>query len=57
MRGPDIDYMREAPDAVVLFIEIDGFLSAFEQRLEFPHHRCVVLGVVERDVPDLRARL
>ena len=57
MRGTDIDYMREAPDAVVLFIEIDGFLSAFEQRLEFPHHRCIVLGVVERDVPDLRARL
>ena len=28
-----------------------------EQRLEFPHHHCVVLGVVERDVPNLRARL
>ena len=49
--------MHEALDAVVLFIEIDEFLSAFEQRLQFLHHRCVVLGVVERDVPNLRARL
>ena len=57
MRGTDIDYMHEALDAVVLFIEIDGFLSAFEQRLEVLHHCCVVLGVVECDVPDLRARL
>ena len=57
MQGTDIDYMCKAPDAVVYFIEIDGFLSAFEQRLKFPHHRCIVLSVVEHDVPNLRARL
>ena len=57
MRRTYIDDVCEAADAVPPVIKLGGCLTHPQQRLKLLHRRCVIFGVVERDVPDLRIRL
>jgi hypothetical protein len=53
----DVDDMRITPDTMVQMIEVDGFLAFGEQRVQLLHSNCVVLGIVEREVTDLKKSL
>jgi hypothetical protein len=57
--GADIDYVGITPDAIVLMVEADhaNHLAFGQQALELFHGRCVVPGVVESDVADLKRGL
>jgi hypothetical protein len=59
MRAADIDYVCVASDAVIQMVEVDrdGRLAFREQSLQLLHRYCVVLGVVECEVADLKNSL
>ena len=59
MRGADIDDVCVTPDAIIQRVEADqvGYLAFGQQVLKLFHGRCVVPGIVESEVADLKWRL
>jgi hypothetical protein len=54
--GADVDYMGLTLNAMVQMIEANrnGRLAFSEQRLQLSHSNCIALGIVEREVANLR---
>ena len=57
MGRTDVDDVRIAPDTVIQRMEVDSDLAFVKQTLQLSHSDSIILGVVEREVANLKKGL
>ena len=53
MGRTNVNDVRKTAHAILCMVKIYGCVALLQPTLKLRHRRCIVLGVVESDVPDL----